>query len=59
MIVELATVILAVYLLRQDNSNKLVLKSSIMFSMWALVYHLHIAFANFLTPEFDDRFVWN
>ena len=51
MIVELATVILAVYLLRQENSNKMVLKSSIMFSMWALVYHLHIAFANFLDPR--------
>ena len=51
MIVELATVILAVYLLRHDNSNKMVLKSSIMFSMWALVYHLHIAFANFLDPR--------
>ncbi|DAC28167.1 MAG TPA: hypothetical protein HA327_07080, partial [Candidatus Poseidoniaceae archaeon] len=51
MIVELATVILAMYLLRQKASNQLVLKSSIMFSMWALVYHLHIAFANFLDPR--------
>ena len=51
MIVELATVILAIYLLRQENSNAMVLKTSIMFSMWALVYHLHIAFANFLDPR--------
>ena len=51
MIVELATVILAIYLLRQKGSNQVILKSSIMFSMWALVYHLHIAFANFLDPR--------
>lgn len=51
MIVELATIILAVHLLRQQNSNHTLLKGSILFSMWALVYHLHIAFANFLDPR--------
>ena len=51
MIVELATIILALYVKQQKDVNNKLLNIAIILSMWALIYHLHIAFANFLDPR--------
>ena len=51
MIVELATIILALQIKQRTQSNHQLLNISMLFTMWALVYHLHLAFANFLDPR--------
>ena len=51
MIVELATIILALKIKQYKGSNHRLLNLSMLFTMWALVYHLHLAFANFLDPR--------
>ena len=51
MIVELATIILALQIKQLTQSNHQLLNISMLFTMWALVYHLHLAFANFLDPR--------
>ena len=51
MVVELATIILALKIKQYKGTNHRLLNLSMLFTMWALVYHLHLAFANFLDPR--------